>query len=43
MKNSISIKHISGKDNNLTLEAKYKKYDVDVEVIEYSDNIEQLL
>ena len=42
VKNSISIKHISGKDNKLTLESKYKKYDVDVEVIEYSDNIEQL-
>ena len=42
VKNSISIKHISGKDNKLNLESKYKKYDVDVEVIEYSDNIEQL-
>ena len=42
VKNSISIKHISGNDNKLTLESKYEKYDVDVEVIEYSDSIEQL-
>tara|TARA_Y100000992_G_C21006380_1_gene368989 strand:- start:32 stop:625 length:594 start_codon:yes stop_codon:yes gene_type:complete len=42
VKNSISIKHISGKDNNLTLESRYKKYDIDVEVIEYSNNIEKL-
>ncbi len=42
VKNSLSIKHISGKSNQRLLIEKYKKYDIDVEVIEYSDNIEEL-
>ena len=42
VKNSLSIKHISGDNNNIALTEKYNKYDIDVEVIEYADSIEEL-
>ena len=42
VKNSISIKHISGRENHISLQKKYDSYDVDVEIIEYSKDIENL-
>ncbi|MED5430209.1 MAG: undecaprenyldiphospho-muramoylpentapeptide beta-N-acetylglucosaminyltransferase [Pseudomonadota bacterium] len=39
---NISIKHLSGKGNKDLLEERYKKYKIEAEVIEYSDNMDTL-